>query len=608
MGDEAECRFPQWLLIGTLTLGIIASTLLAERSGKLYAFVAMVIVSGGILYAIHRVCAPTVRVVLFVAVLFRLIAFTLPPGLSDDAYRYVWDGRLQHAGTNPYTVVPSEVEAGHHDDELYARLNSWSFYSVYPPLSQIVFYAGASFDANGWRTHYYLIKLIILLIECLGLLVLVRMVGPAIAILYAWNPVVVMEVAGQGHTEGLVAGLVLIAVFLVRRKRHVPASIALTAAGMVKLVPFLGLPFVWRRGKWMAITASVLTGIVLSFPYYAPGVASRVLQSLRLYVSYFEFNAGPYFAVKWALQAFTGQDFSKLIGPAFGWLFLAVLAVIYLADRRDRWPIEKALAVILSWFFLLSTTVHPWYLVPLLAVTVVEEKIRWHWYWMSLVSMGTYLLYVDGPYWLFVSLAWSTWLVFALAYHRDAVLQRVQRRRGAAKWDFIAPWILPTSNPAILDLGAGEGYVGLAASRAGADVTLADVVDMNRTALPFQMAKSDTLDFESGSFDYVILYFVLHHARDPEAVVREACRVARCGVVVVESVYDREGQRRLLRVLDKMANRLRSRGLMRGQEEYLHFRTQRGWLQLFRDLGLSIDGERSGGNWIHRTAAFLISR
>ncbi|MDX1740907.1 MAG: methyltransferase domain-containing protein, partial [Rhodothermales bacterium] len=505
--------------------------------------------------------------------------------------------------------VPTDVPDGGPGADLLELLNSRDFYTVYPPLSQEVFYVGSVIGSSVWAADYYAIKLIILLIEFLGVLILAGMVSGRRAVLYAWNPVVVIEVAGQGHTEGLAVGLVLLGVLLLRHERYGGSAAAITAAGMVKLVPFLALPFVWRKGGWLSLFVSMAVGIVIAFPYLNLDAVANAVESLRLYVSYFEFNAGLYYVTKWVFELVTGTDQSKFIGPMFGWLFVLALPVIYYLDFRHNWSLERALIVLLSAFFLLSTTLHPWYVVPLLGLLVLEERIRWHWYWMSILSSGTYLLYVGGPYELFVGLTWSVWAFAALAYHRDSALQWIQRRRAASKFAFISDWIEPRRGVSVLDLGAGEGYVGVEAQRRlNADVKLADVVDLNRTGLPFSLVGPGRLGFESDSFDYVILYFVLHHAEDPVAVVTEAARVARHGVVVVESVYETPLQLRLLGFLDRFANRIRSGGRMRAQEEFLHFRKTDRWRQLFEELGLRVERERAGGNWIHRQAAFLVSK
>jgi SAM-dependent methyltransferase len=140
-----------------------------------------------------------------------------------------------------------------------------------------------------------------------------------------------------------------------------------------------------------------------------------------------------------------------------------------------------------------------------------------------------------------------------------------------------------------LDLGAGEGYVAQALHRqTGAAVTLADVVDLNRTDLPHRCYDGRSLPLDDDAVDVTILYFVLHHAEDPEAVLREALRVSRSRVVVAESVVMGRGQHLLLRTLDRLANRLRSGGSLRAQERHLSFRSADAWADLARGLGAAV--------------------
>jgi SAM-dependent methyltransferase len=124
--------------------------------------------------------------------------------------------------------------------------------------------------------------------------------------------------------------------------------------------------------------------------------------------------------------------------------------------------------------------------------------------------------------------------------------------------------------------------------RTGAAVTLADVVDLNRTDLPHRCYDGRSLPLDDDAVDVTLLYFVLHHAEDPEAVLREALRVSRSRVVVAESIVTGRGQHLLLRTLDRLANRLRSGGILRAQERHLSFRSAGAWVDLARRLGATV--------------------
>ncbi|WP_457652240.1 class I SAM-dependent methyltransferase [Rhodocaloribacter sp.] len=597
-------------LLALLSLAVAAMSVCAGVKAWWYGFVAAALAAGALVVLLWRRGAFPTRTVLVAAVCFRLAVLWLPPSLSDDAYRYVWDGMLQVEGVNPYLHTPEDPAlARFHDAPIFDELNSPGFFSVYPPLSQLFFAVAGLFYGFGWKVAFYVLKVLLAGMEVGALLLLARMVDARRLMLYAWNPLVVMEAAGQAHTEAIMVFFLVLTVWLARRGRGGWAAAALAGAGWVKLYPFVLFPFLWRRYGWRAVWPPLVVTALLLAPYADPSIPGHLLASLDLYVRYFEFNAGPYYAVKKLFLLATGDDWSKTLGPAFRVVFLAALPALYFADWRRQWPLYRAFVWTMGAFFLCATTVHPWYVLGLLALTTLAPRPSWHWLWFGLFAMGTYLRYVDGPYWLFVNLSWGGWAVLAAARYADAPLQRLQRLRAKRKLAAVRDFFPPDGPLAVLDLGAGEGYVGEAAARdLGARVHLADVVDMNRTALPHTVYDGRRLPFPDDAFDVTVLYFVLHHSEDPSAVLREALRVSRRGVIVAESVYEKDWDRRLLTFLDTLANRLRSGGLMRGQEEHLHFRTAAGWRALFAAHGATVVAERRRGRWVHRQALFRVKR
>ncbi len=603
-----------WLIAAVLVAGyVVLGTLIPDRDHWPYFVVLALLLGTGMLGA-WKWGRWSLAQVLVAAVLMRLAVFWLPPTLSDDAYRYVWDGVVQAEGINPYRYAPEDPALAFlHDEPLYERLNSGSYYSVYPPVSQMLFWVGSLvYERGGWLHSYYLIKLLLVLMELGAVVVLARMVGPPMLVLYAWNPLVVLSAAGQVHSESAFVFLLLLTVLLARRGRGIGASVALAAAGWVKLYPFVLLPFLWRRFGKKSVIASGATILLLGLPYAAWYVPSHMFSSLELYTRYFEVNAGLYYGLKQVMYGLTGDDWSKQLGPFLRNVFLLLLPVLYALDWRKNWRIEKAFLVTMGAFFVLSTTVHPWYLVGVVALAVLFARPAWHWLWVSVASLGTYLHYSEATlrgYWLFVLVGWGGGLILLLRRHGHTLLQWVQKARARRKVGFLAPTLPFSYAPLqVLDLGAGEGYVGAVLhERFGAAVTLADVVDFNQMDLPFHLYDGTRLPFADDAFDVVVLYFVLHHCEDQEAVIREALRVARHQVLVVESVFETSRDRWLLERLDRVANRLRSGGKMTPQEAHLHFRKVADWQVLFAELGADVIALKRRGRWIHKQALFVLT-
>jgi len=550
-------------------------------------------------------------IILLCAVLFRLLLFGIPPSLSDDAYRYIWDGLVQHEGLNPYRYPPEDVPQDDlKQDPAYEQLNSKSYISVYPPVSQFIFWIGTHWHSLSHDLSYYLIKGILVLAELMAIFLLARMVSNGFVLFYAWNPVVIMETAGQAHTESALLLALALVIYLTKKNQYRWASVCLSLAGWIKLYPFLFFPFLWRRFGWSSVWPGVLMAVLVAIPFSAPYVISNVSGSLDLYARSFEFNSGLYYAVKESLLWLTGDDWSKQLGPFLRGVFLCSLPLLYVLDQRQNWSFAQACLITVGSYFVLTTTIHPWYLlIPLFLIACLQVH-GWHWIWLSICSMGTYLLYVDGPYWIFVILGWSGWMIAIMIRSHPQWIQSLLRYRSKTKFRKLRPFIPTIHGPVhVLDLGCAEGYVGQQIrDQLGAKVTLSDVESMNQTNLPHRQLKPGPLPWSLSHFDVVILYYVLHHAKDPEALLREALRVSRGRVIVVESIYTTTLQRQILTITDRMINRLRSSGKMNTQEKYLYFRSSIQWRKIIHECNAKIIGEFTSGFGPFRSSGFILQQ
>ncbi len=597
-------------LLTVLTGLVLTLAVLAQDRSQLPLLVVVALVAGALVAWLWKRNDLKLTDILVFAVVFRLVLLAVPPSLSDDSYRYVWDGVVQLSGVNPYEFAPEDLALSSlHDEPIYRRLNSAPYFTVYPPVSQGVFLLGALLYDQGWLYSHYTIKLILVLMELLAVFILARMVKARWVLIYALNPLVLVETAGQAHTESALLLLLVLTVYWSKAGRGRLASGALALAGWVKLYPFVLFPFLWRRFRWNGIWPGAAIAALVAVPYAAPYVMANVSSSLDLYARFFEFNGGFYYAIKKVFSIVTGEDWSKQIGPALRLCFLAALPVIYFLDHRLKWPLARAFLITIGLYFVLATTVHPWYLLSLLLLTAILTRASWHWYWLGLLAIGTYLLYTGGPYWTFVAAGWGGWLVLAAWRHGGGIFQGFMRFWAWRKYRLIKPYLPRLKQPlTVLDLGAGEGYVGgWIRFKLEANVTLCDVLDYNRTDMELVTYDGRTLPWQDDTFDVVVLYFVVHHATDQRQLILEALRVAKDRVIVVESVYETERGRQTLRFLDTSANRFRSCGQMNEQEFVLRFRTSAGWRELFDGLGAEVLVQQGHGNWLHRQALYVLN-
>jgi alpha-1,6-mannosyltransferase len=312
-----------------------------------------------------------VVIVLVVAVVARALLVPAAPTLSDDAYRFVWDGRVQAAGINPYTHVPADRRlVALRDWRVFTRVNRPHTRTLYPPANEVVFLAAHETAGDGivpW-------KLTALALEAgavaLLLVLLARArVSRGRVVLYAWHPIAIVEIAGSGHPDPLMVLALLATLLLWDARRRVAAGVALGVAALAKVVPLLAAPFLARRlgGRFLVAAAATCTALYL--PYV--GAGTHALGSVSSFVDQ-RFGAGPY---TWLLAAGAGRT------VALG-LLLALLAIgVAWATARPPEDLAGACrlsALLLGGALLASHTVLPWYLLwvlPLLCVAPVPALL-----------------------------------------------------------------------------------------------------------------------------------------------------------------------------------------------------------------------------------------
>ncbi len=387
---------------------------------------------------------------MWIAVLARVALLGSMPALSDDVYRFIWDGRLAAQGLNVFAHLPAwYMQPGHEvpglTQELFDALNSPAYFTIYPPVAQAVFRLAAHlFPESIWGSTL-VIRLFLLICELGSLLLLPRILRklkqPAErSLIYALNPLVVVEITGNLHFEGAMVFFFLLFVWwwLERRKWLSAAAMALSIAS--KLLPLMLLPLLtasmWqlRSGlspngirlgllRDMLLWLLALGGLLalLFLPFFSPSFFVHFGESLDLYFRKFEFNASVYYLLRALRYWQLGYNDIHRIGPLLGVVvLLGVLGMSWWsARRRSRSPEESVLHFLqLSlWAFvlylLLATTVHPWYLVmPILLAGFSTLRFP---LWWSYAASWSYINYSYSVYrenlWV-VALEYVTVLLF----------------------------------------------------------------------------------------------------------------------------------------------------------------------------------------------------
>ncbi len=317
---------------------------------------------------------------LVLAAVWNIEFLRLPPGPDDDIHRYVWDGRLQRLGYNPYIVVPSDPAAkGLHTPETL-NLNNPDLPSPYPAAAQLFFRAVTAIHESAFA-----MKLAFVICEIAIVLVLLDVLrrtrqGAHLVLAFAWNPLLAIEVAGSGHIDIVGALLLLVSAAALVRRWRTTAAVALGLAVAVKFLPIVLLPLYWKRVRIRDAALAAAAVGALYVPFLNHG---RIpIGSLGTYVNNFRFN-GPAFA---ALDRVAPPQL--LAGLA---VLVGLVTAIWLKSRAPQWsPDQFAWPMAAS--LLCAPVVFPWYLLGLLpfltsastlliilwTVSIIPTYVQWH--------------------------------------------------------------------------------------------------------------------------------------------------------------------------------------------------------------------------------------
>ena len=380
---------PEWrvyVLGATLCLALtICSRNFGDRGGPY--FISSLALAGIVyLLAIREFFARPKfprRVVVFglvLAAVWHVEFFRLPAGADDDIHRYVWDGRLQRLGYNPYMVVPSDRAAkGLHTPET-RDLNNPDLPSPYPAGAQLFFRAVTAIHESTFalKAAFVVCDLAIVLV-LLDVLRWSRQ-GAHLVLAYAWNPLLAIEVAGSGHIDIVGALFLLVSAAALGRRWRATAAVGLGLAIAVKLLPIVLLPLYWKRVRIRDVALAAAVVGLLYVPFLDHG---RIpIGSLGAYVQSFRFN-GPVFA---ALDRVAPPQL--LAGLA---VLAGLLTATWLRRSSPEWS-PDAFAWPMAAPLLCAPVVFPWYLLWLLpflrsasmlpiivwTVSIIPTYIMWH--------------------------------------------------------------------------------------------------------------------------------------------------------------------------------------------------------------------------------------
>jgi len=317
----------------------------------------------------------SVALIGLVAILARLVLLGTTPTLSDDIYRYHWDGRVQQAGIDPYALPPNDPALRFLRDDHFAHLNFPHLRTIYPPLTELAFWLGASLERTwspAWLwwagrhperprhgggveglTSQKAVFLSAELTMVLSLLVILvrRRQSPLWVVAYAWHPLTILEIAGSGHNDalGIALGWAGIAAWHVRSWGG--CTLAWIGAFLSKFGSIIMAPWWWWRRAARGWLVVFLLASALPFAAY-PTAVTALFESLSAMTGRVESNASLYLLL---VGLFRHAVLVRLIATGVWLVFL-----LWWARRQDD-PIRYIVGVA-GVGVLVSPVLHPWYL------------------------------------------------------------------------------------------------------------------------------------------------------------------------------------------------------------------------------------------------------
>ena len=354
-----------------------------------------------------------------VAVLFRLVFIVAMPGLSQDFYRFIWDGQLVLDGINPYLSVPNDFSPTLDltQQKLIKGMGSLSAgnFTSYPPVNQLLFAISAFIGGKSILGSVIAMRFFIILADLgtlyFGRKLLQKLKLPGHQIFwFILNPFIIIELTGNLHFEGVMLFFLICSIYLLHQKKWIWSAILLGISVSVKLLPLLFLPLLWNYfvknrktenpdipclnfkkllGYYFIVGLTVLASFL---PFISSEFISNFSASIALWFQKFEFNASIYYIVRWIGFQLKGYNIIASAGKILP--LIVILILNGLAFFRRNNSTQKLISTMLlgvSGYFFLATTVHPWYIAtPLLLSVFTKFRFALVWSFLVMLSYSAY--------------------------------------------------------------------------------------------------------------------------------------------------------------------------------------------------------------------------
>ncbi|WP_347373928.1 mannosyltransferase [Aequorivita sp. Q41] len=350
-------------------------------------------------------------------IIFRLLFITAIPNLSQDFYRFLWDGRLLFQGTSPYLFTPDSstslgvtIVQSHQLIEGMGPLNA-SHFSNYPPINQLFYVIAALFAGKSVLGSVVVLRVLIVLADVgilyFGKKILAQLNLPIKNVFwYFLSPFIIIELTGNLHFEGAMLFFFVLALYLFFKGKWFWAAVLIGLSVSVKLIPLLFLPLFLKYFNFknecftklslmnlMKFYTLIGGTVLLTFlPFLSSEFIAHFSATIALWFQNFEFNASVYYIIRWVGFQIVGWNVIETVGKILPILVLFfVLSLAFFRDNKNPQQLLTAMLFAILFYLLFATTVHPWYIAtPLLLSVFTKYKFPIVWSFMVILSYSAY--------------------------------------------------------------------------------------------------------------------------------------------------------------------------------------------------------------------------
>ena len=334
------------------------------------------------------------KLLLGFGIICRLVFLFAIPNLSQDFYRFIWDGRMIAEGINPYLSTPQEwMQSGNFEVVAQSRqlvegmqsLNA-SHFTNYPPVSQWVYALAGILFPKSILGSVIVMRVILISADVITFIFLRKLLQQLKlpkhqAFWYFLNPLVIIELTGNLHFEGLMVMCLLISIYLLLKKKWIWVAILFGLSVSVKLLPLVLLPLFFHYFRKQEILniykliafygITFLTVLITFLPFLSVELIQNFGDSVALWFNKFEFNASVYYIIRWIGFQIVGWNIIGIAGKILPIvIFITILGLSFFRNNNSEKTLFASMLFALSIYFLLSTTVHPWYVITPLAISI----------------------------------------------------------------------------------------------------------------------------------------------------------------------------------------------------------------------------------------------